>query len=164
MYNFLDFWEGCIITELQLFLWRTSPICFWLASKHTLIFSFYVSVTWVKFVTCFYEKFFALAFIAWKKKKKKKKPTHSKSEILHGTRQWQKPGVMSSHGNQQESRRMAWPRLSDESLFSSVHRGSKVAGDILFQFQRGWAVGQRLQIITSSEITSYQKTARVRRL
>lgn len=120
-----------------------------------------MSVTWVKFVTCFYENFFAIAFIALKKKKKN---TRNNSHFLHSTleMQWQNGGVISSHGNEQESHRMVWSHLSDENLFSSTYYESKTTSDILFQFKQGWAVGQLLQIITSTEITSYQKTTRVR--
>lgn len=68
MYNFLDVWEGMYHNQTPTFPLENSSICFLLASKYKLIFSFYVSVTWVKFVTCFYENLFTIAFIAWKKK------------------------------------------------------------------------------------------------
>lgn len=96
--------------------------------------------------------------------KKKTHPQHS--HFLHGTRDLKSSDrmmvsflVMETHRSPTE-----WPRrrLSTENLFSSAYYGSKTTGDIFFQFKEGWAVAQLLQLITSTEITSYQKTTRVR--
>lgn len=96
---------------------------------------------------------------------KKENPTHNNSlptwyKALE--MQWKNGGVISSHGNWQASHRMVWTHLSGKNLFSSAYYDSKTTGDILFQFKQGWSVGQLLQIITSTEITSYQKTTRAR--
>lgn len=54
-----------------------------------------------------------------------------------------------------------WPTAHpSDNLFSRAHYGRKTTSDILFQFKQGWAVGQLLQIITRTEITSYQKTTK----
>lgn len=108
----------------------------------------------------------SLPLPSWlKKKEKEKKNTHNNSHFLHGTGHLKHSDRRRVSLLVMETNRssMEWPDpVCPTSLFWSVCCGSKTTGDILFQFKQSWAVGQRLQIITSSEITSYQKTTRVR--